>query len=118
MTERPDALTDGSAADGATADRIAPAADGPAVGRAARDAAASHAPGAATPAPPEASECQDWDPLASLRTPSDPPLDVLLSGTVFFDIVFTGMDRLPQPGEELWSKGMGSSPGEIGRAHV
>src|SRR5699024_12839340 len=23
------------------------------------------------------------------------------------------MDRLPQPGEELWSKGMGSSPGGI-----
>ncbi len=113
MTDRPDALTDGPAADGATADRIAPAADGPAVGRAARDAAASHAPGAATPAPPEAAERQDWDPLASLRTPSDPPLDVLLSGTVFFDIVFTGMDRLPQPGEELWSKGMGSSPGGI-----
>ena len=80
MTERPDALTDGSAA-------------------------ASHAPGAATPAPPEAAERQDWDPLASLRAPSDPPLDVLLSGTVFFDIVFTGMDRLPQPGE-------------IGRVHV
>ena len=70
-------------------------------------------PGSAAPAPPEAAECQDWDPLAALRTPSDPPLDVLRSGTVFFDIVFTGMDRLPQPGEELWSKGMGSSPGGI-----
>ena len=70
-------------------------------------------PGAATPAPPDAAECQDWDPLASLRGAEDPPLDVLLSGTVFFDIVFTGMDRLPQPGEELWSKGMGSSPGGI-----
>ena len=40
MTDRPDALTDGPSADGATADRTAPAADGPAVGRAARDAAA------------------------------------------------------------------------------
>ncbi|MGO1423988.1 MAG: sugar kinase, partial [Brachybacterium sp.] len=69
--------------------------------------------GASTPAPPEAAETQDWDPLAAQRTPEDPPLDVLLSGTVFFDIVFTGMDRLPQPGEELWSKGMGSSPGGI-----
>lgn len=57
--------------------------------------------------------CGDWDPLAEKRTDQDPPLDVLLSGTVFFDIVFTGMDRLPQPGEELWSKGMGSSPGGI-----
>ena len=70
-------------------------------------------PGASTPAPPEAAECQDWDPLAAQRTEDDPPLDVLLSGTVFFDIVFTGMDRLPRPGEELWSKGMGSSPGGI-----
>src|SRR5699024_10494325 len=69
--------------------------------------------GASTPAPPEAAGCQDWDPLAAQRTADDPPLDVLLSGTVFFDIVFTGMDRLPQPGEELWSKGMGSSPGGI-----
>src|SRR5699024_11223890 len=72
-----------------------------------------HPAGASTPAPPEAAGCQDWDPLAAQRTADDPPLDVLLSGTVFFDIVFTGMDRLPQPGEELWSKGMGSSPGGI-----
>lgn len=76
-------------------------------------AAPSPSTGASTPAPPEAAEGQDWDPLAAQRTPADPPLDVLLSGTVFFDIVFTGMDRLPQPGEELWSKGMGSSPGGI-----
>ena len=56
---------------------------------------------------------EDWDPLASQRTPSDPPLDVLLSGTVFFDLIFTGVDRIPEPGEELWSRGMGSSPGGI-----
>ncbi|MGY5765044.1 carbohydrate kinase family protein [Brachybacterium sp. DNPG3] len=55
----------------------------------------------------------DWDPLAALRRADDPPLDVLLSGTVFFDIVFTGLERLPRPGEELWSQGMGSSPGGI-----
>lgn len=55
----------------------------------------------------------DWDPLAAGRGPEDPPLDVLLSGTVFFDIVFTGLSRLPEPGEELWAKGMGSSPGGI-----
>ena len=55
----------------------------------------------------------DWDPLAPQRSAEDPPLDVLLSGTVFFDIVFTGLERLPAPGEELWSKGMGSSPGGI-----
>lgn len=55
----------------------------------------------------------DWDPLADRRQEDDPPLDVLLSGTVFFDLVFTGLERLPDPGEELWSKGMGSSPGGI-----
>ncbi|UVY84477.1 PfkB family carbohydrate kinase [Brachybacterium sp. NBEC-018] len=60
----------------------------------------------------------DWDPLAALRTGDDPPLDVLLSGTVFFDIVFTGLERLPRPGEELWSRGMGSSPGGIANLAV
>lgn len=55
----------------------------------------------------------DWDPLAAQRRDDDPPLDVLLSGTVFFDLIFTGLDRLPEPGEELWSRGMGSSPGGI-----
>ncbi|WP_299301615.1 carbohydrate kinase family protein [uncultured Brachybacterium sp.] len=75
--------------------------------------AAGSPAGGTTPSPPDAAACEDWDPLAAKRTPEDPPLDVLLSGTVFFDIVFTGMDRLPKPGEELWSKGMGSSPGGI-----
>lgn len=54
-----------------------------------------------------------WDPLAATRAPEDPPLDVLLSGTVFFDLVFTGLSRMPGPGEELWSEGLGSCPGGI-----
>lgn len=93
---------------------------GPSAGGAPAPSAAHAAPsadhaaaGASTPAPPEAAGCQDWDPLSAQRSDDDPPLDVLLSGTVFFDIVFTGMERLPRPGEELWSKGMGSSPGGI-----
>lgn len=57
--------------------------------------------------------CWAWDPLAATRAVGDPPLDVLLSGTVFFDIIFTGLTRLPRPGEEIWSKGMGSCPGGI-----
>ncbi|MCG7308930.1 carbohydrate kinase family protein [Brachybacterium sp. ACRRE] len=65
------------------------------------------------PAPATTSAPGDWDPLASQRTPEDPPLDVLLSGTVFFDIVFTGLERMPAPGEELWSEGLGSCPGGI-----
>lgn len=54
-----------------------------------------------------------WDPLADRRTEDDPPLDVLLSGTVFFDLVFTGVPRMPGPGEEVWSEGLGSCPGGI-----
>ncbi|SLM95628.1 putative carbohydrate kinase [Corynebacterium xerosis] len=81
----------------------------------------AHAPNA-PPLTPEAAAAldaaDDWDPLAAQRSPEDPPLDVLLSGTVFFDIVFTGLDRLPQPGEEMWSKGMGSSPGGIANLAV
>ncbi|MFC7455857.1 carbohydrate kinase family protein [Brachybacterium sp. GCM10030267] len=79
-------------------------------------------PASASPTTPEEIAARDaaagWDPLASTRQDGDPPLDVLLSGTVFFDIVFTGLERLPRPGEELWSKGMGSSPGGIANLAV
>lgn len=62
--------------------------------------------------------CWAWDPLAAGRRPSDPPLDVLLSGTVFFDLIFTGLARMPQPGEELWTSGLGSGPGGIANLAV
>ncbi len=58
-------------------------------------------------------ECSPWDPLEAQRSPDDPPLDVLTTGTIFFDIIFTGLPRLPEPGEELHSAGMGSCPGGI-----
>ncbi|MCB0885800.1 MAG: sugar kinase [Propionibacteriaceae bacterium] len=57
--------------------------------------------------------CWMWDPLAATRTPDDPPLDVLTTGQLFFDLIFTGLPRLPFPGEELYSDGMGSCPGGI-----
>lgn len=57
--------------------------------------------------------CWAWDPLADSRRPDDPPLDVLTTGPLFFDIIFTGLPRLPEPGEELNSAGMGSCPGGI-----
>ena len=57
--------------------------------------------------------CWRWDPLAATRRADDPPLDVITTGMVFFDIIFTGLPRLPKPGEELWSAGMGSCPGGI-----
>ena len=40
-------------------------------------------------------------------------IDVLLSGMVFLDIVFTDLPRAPSPGHEVWAGGMGSSPGGI-----
>ncbi|MEV5434715.1 PfkB family carbohydrate kinase [Streptomyces sp. NPDC052682] len=53
------------------------------------------------------------DPLAALRAPGDPPWDVYLTGTVFLDIVFTGLESAPVRGTESWARGMGSSPGGI-----
>jgi sugar/nucleoside kinase (ribokinase family) len=53
------------------------------------------------------------DPLAALRRPDDPPWDVYLTGTVFLDIVFTGLDSAPVRGTESWARGMGSSPGGV-----
>jgi sugar/nucleoside kinase (ribokinase family) len=40
-------------------------------------------------------------------------LDVFLSGLLFFDIIFTGLDEPPRPGTETWASGMGSGPGGI-----
>ncbi|WP_253195505.1 carbohydrate kinase family protein [Streptomyces sp. JHA26] len=53
------------------------------------------------------------DPLAALRTPQDPPWDVYLTGTVFLDVIFTGLDSAPVRGTESWARGMGSSPGGV-----
>ncbi|MEU5630600.1 carbohydrate kinase family protein [Streptomyces rishiriensis] len=53
------------------------------------------------------------DPLAARRAPDDPPWDVYLTGDVFLDIVFTGLDSAPVRGTESWARGMGSSPGGV-----
>ncbi|MFI6551716.1 carbohydrate kinase family protein [Streptomyces griseus] len=53
------------------------------------------------------------DPLLALRAPRDPACDVFLTGTVFLDIVFTGLDSAPVRGTESWARGMGSSPGGV-----
>ncbi len=65
------------------------------------------------PAPGQSEGCRPWDPLAASRGPDDPPLDVIMSGTVFFDLIFTGLPKQPGPGEEVHSAGMGSCPGGI-----
>ncbi|WP_242587662.1 PfkB family carbohydrate kinase [Streptomyces sp. MST-110588] len=53
------------------------------------------------------------DPLAAVRAEGDPPTDVYLTGTVFLDIIFTGLDSAPVRGTESWARGMGSSPGGV-----
>ena len=63
-------------------------------------------------------EDQVYDPLVSLRTPGAPELDVLIWGTVFLDIIFTGLDALPEDGQEVWADGMGSCPGGIANLAV
>lgn len=40
-------------------------------------------------------------------------VDVLVAGTVFFDIVLAGLADEPAPGTEVWAEGMASCPGGI-----
>lgn len=44
--------------------------------------------------------------------------DIFLSGTVFLDIIFTGMLNAPSGGHEVWTDGMGSSPGGVANLAV
>ncbi|MFI1393661.1 carbohydrate kinase family protein [Streptomyces sp. NPDC020681] len=46
------------------------------------------------------------------------PPDVLLTGLLFYDLVLTGLGRPPTPGEEIWTRGMGSGPGGIANLAV
>lgn len=54
-----------------------------------------------------------YDPLAKQRGADGPEFDLFLCGTVFLDIIFTGMSAMPTVGTEVWAEGMGSSPGGI-----
>ncbi|MCV2394949.1 PfkB family carbohydrate kinase [Actinotalea sp. M2MS4P-6] len=58
------------------------------------------------------------DPLAALRADGGPELDVLLSGQIFYDIIFTDLPADPAPGTEVWAAGMGSCPGGIANLAV
>jgi sugar/nucleoside kinase (ribokinase family) len=58
------------------------------------------------------------DPLAALRRDDDPEFDVFLTGTVFFDIVFIGLEQAPTTGTEVWASGMGSGPGGVANLAV
>ena len=59
-----------------------------------------------------------WDPLAAIRHPEDPQVDILMSGMVFLDIVFAGLPHPPAPGTEIWADGMASCPGGIANLAV
>ncbi|NEE04318.1 hypothetical protein G1H10_29520 [Phytoactinopolyspora halotolerans] len=59
-----------------------------------------------------------YDPLAAIRRDDDPEFDVFLTGTVFFDIIFIGLEAPPQTGTEVWASGMGSSPGGVANMAV
>lgn len=48
----------------------------------------------------------------------EPEVDIFLTGTVFLDIVFTGMLKGPSGGHEVWTDGMGSSPGGVANLAV
>ena len=49
---------------------------------------------------------------------SEPEFDVIMQGTVFFDVVLTGMPALPTQGTEVLAEGMGSCPGGIANLAV
>jgi sugar/nucleoside kinase (ribokinase family) len=49
---------------------------------------------------------------------SEHDFDVIMQGTVFFDIVLTGLPALPTHGTELLAEGMGSCPGGIANLAV
>jgi sugar/nucleoside kinase (ribokinase family) len=54
-----------------------------------------------------------------LRHETDgPDLDVFLAGTVFMDMIFTGLPGLPPPGTEMITDGLGSAPGGIANIAV
>lgn len=44
--------------------------------------------------------------------------DLLLTGLLFYDLVLTGLGKPPTPGEEIWTTGMGVSPGGIANLAV
>src|SRR3954454_17084303 len=44
--------------------------------------------------------------------------DLLLSGTVFFDLIFTGLPERPSTGTEVWAQGMGSCPGGVANVAI
>lgn len=66
------------------------------------------------PDPPLTDPCVEREVVGARLHEDDgrgPDLDVFLTGTVFMDMIFTGLPGLPPPGTELYSSGLGSAPG-------
>ncbi|WP_019629432.1 carbohydrate kinase family protein [Actinomadura atramentaria] len=67
--------------------------------------------------PPPAEPCRGDGPVPRARR-AEGALDVFLTGQVFMDMIFTGLPRLPQPGTELVTDGLGSAPGGVANIAV
>lgn len=57
-------------------------------------------------------------PAPATGSGSRPALDVIMQGTVFLDIVLTGLPSLPVGGTEIYADGMGSAPGGVANMAV
>lgn len=62
--------------------------------------------------------CTDREAAGELVHGDGRGLDVFLAGTVFMDMIFTGLPGLPPPGTELLTDGLGSAPGGIANIAV
>jgi len=49
---------------------------------------------------------------------ADAAVDVLLTGPVFFDLVFTGVGETPRPGTEVYADALSTSPGGVANLAV
>ncbi|MQA95443.1 MAG: carbohydrate kinase family protein [Streptosporangiales bacterium] len=83
------------------------------------EAAATTGPGQ-PPEPGLQDPCEERELVGDrLRDGIDGPrLDVFLTGTVFMDMIFTGLPGLPPPGTEMYSEGLGSAPGGVANLAV
>jgi sugar/nucleoside kinase (ribokinase family) len=77
-----------------------------------------HAPPGSPPEPLLHDPCAERGAAGDLLHHGDGGLDVFLSGTVFMDMIFTGLPSLPPPGTELITDGLGSAPGGIANIAV
>jgi sugar/nucleoside kinase (ribokinase family) len=76
------------------------------------------APADRAPEPRLSDPCTERGAAGDLLHPGSGGLDVFLAGTVFMDMIFTGLPGLPPPGTELVTDGLGSAPGGIANIAV